>query len=424
MRVISLALGSLCILSCSAADEVFSGHWSGTAEQDGRREQVELTIDRSGKSGVLRIDDERVLRRVAIQADGDRLSFEIPTDDRINVTGEREGNEIRMVAQSRNIRVAFHLQRSEAPPPAPYREEDWQFSGTGPRLNASVLLPTGVGPHPAAILIHGSSTPSREDFRFYADAFARCGIAVLIYDKRRVVGSDGVSRTSLEDLAADARAAAERLRSDPRIDPQRVGYWGHSQGGWVAPIAAASDPRAAFVISFSGPVASFAEVNRYADMERLRRRGFSAAEIGAAGEAIDRLDNHVRQGGDEAQFQRFLEAARRQRWGPLVSLTSGAPTDDDRRTWLRWRNQDTDVAAFWKQLHVPVMALFGAQDDVVPVQLSVDRLRAATAKAGNRDVTIRIFDAGHAIERQPDFLPSMLRWLRLKTHPARRLACP
>ena len=149
------------------------------------------------------------------------------------------------------------------------------------------MLPTlRKSPAPAIVLIHGSSTPSREDFRFYADAFARCGIAALIYDKRKVEGSDGVTRTDVRTLAKDARAGADHLRADPRIAAGRVGYWGHSQGGWVAPIAAASDVRTVFVISFFGPVASFAKVNRFADMERLRRRGFSPHEVETAGSAL------------------------------------------------------------------------------------------------------------------------------------------
>lgn len=191
--------------------------------------------------------------------------------------------------------------------------------------------------------MHGSSTPSREDYRFYADAFARCGIASFIYDERPVVGRDRVARTSLEEPAGDARASAEMLRKEALIDPVRVGYWGHSQGGWLVPIAAASDPRTAFVVSYSGPVASYSEVNRNADIERLRRRGFSKAEQEAAGAALDRLDAYVRSGGDPAAIALFLQAARRQRWAPLISLTNRVPTEEDRRTWLRWRDQDVDV---------------------------------------------------------------------------------
>lgn len=191
----------------------------------------------------------------------------------------------------------------------------------------------------------------------------------------------------------------------------------------MAPIAAASDVRTAFVISFSGPVASFAEVNRFADMERLRRRGFSPHEIEAAGSALDRLDDYVRRGGDEQEFARFLRASFRQRWAPLTSLTRAPPTAEERRTWLRWRAQDIDISTYWRQVRAPVLALFGSRDEVVPVQLSVSRLKGVMAGAGNRDLTIRIFQAGHAIEHQPGFIPTMLRWARLRARSPAQAAC-
>jgi dipeptidyl aminopeptidase/acylaminoacyl peptidase len=424
MRFAVPAFASLSVLACSPEPVGITGHWAGIAEHNGRVQQVELTIDAAAANGLLRIDEERVLRKVPIRTSGQQFSFEIDGDDHIIVSGERVGDEIRMLAQSGPIRVPIRLRQAQAPPQPPYREEELQFSSGGPRLPATLLMPDGPGPHPGIVLIHGSSTPSREDFRFYADAFARCGIGALIYDKRPVVGRDKVARTGLHQLAADARAGAERLRADPRVDAARVGYWGHSQGGWVAPIAAASDPGTAFVISFSGPVASFAEVHRYADTERLRRRGFPADDVEAAGKALDRLDEYARHGGNEVEFSTFLHWARQQRWAPLISLTNRVPTDEDRRTWLRWRDLDIDVAAYWKQLRAPVLALFGAKDDVVPVQLSARRLSDAMAMAGNGDVAIRVFDAGHSIERQSEFMPMMIRWVRAKALLPQKQGCP
>jgi dipeptidyl aminopeptidase/acylaminoacyl peptidase len=329
--------------ACSPAAGTLDGHWSGTAEHEGRRQHVQLTVDTQTKSGVLRIDEERVLRRLAIQTNGSQFSFAIPSDDHIDVSGQLVGDEIQMVAVSGPIRVPIQLRRSDAPPPPSYVEEDREFSsGRGIRLRGTMLMPNSPGPHPGVVLIHGSSTPSREDFRFYADAFARCGIAALIYDKRQVIGPDRVAHPSLSELASDARVGAQLLRTDARVDPARVGYWGHSQGGWVAPIAAAADGMTAFVVSFYGPAASSSEVNRYADTERLLRRGFPPTQIEAAGAALDRLDAYARHGGDADELGRYLHSARQQRWAPLISLTNRVPTEEDRRTWLRWRDLDID----------------------------------------------------------------------------------
>ena len=40
----------------------------------------------------------------------------------------------------------------------------------------------------------------------------------------------------------------------PSIDASRIGYWGLSQGGWLAASAAQRDPKAAFAISVSAPL--------------------------------------------------------------------------------------------------------------------------------------------------------------------------
>lgn len=51
------------------------------------------------------------------------------------------------------------------------------------------------------------------------------------------------------DFAADANAAVRLLQSRPEIDRDAIGLVGHSEGGIVAPIAAAIH----FVILLAGP---------------------------------------------------------------------------------------------------------------------------------------------------------------------------
>ena len=105
-----------------------------------------------------------------------------------------------------------------------FRNGDFSLSGT-------LLIPPTNGRHPAVVLIHGSSTPSRNDFRFYADLFVRRGIAALIYDKRARADLSGESRVDLRDLAKDTLAAVELLKPRADIDPKQIGLWGHSEGG-------------------------------------------------------------------------------------------------------------------------------------------------------------------------------------------------
>jgi dienelactone hydrolase len=50
-------------------------------------------------------------------------------------------------------------------------------------------------------------------------------------------------------LADDAIAGQSALAKLPRIDAKRIGFWGFSQGGWIAVLAASRSPSTAFAIS-------------------------------------------------------------------------------------------------------------------------------------------------------------------------------
>jgi pimeloyl-ACP methyl ester carboxylesterase len=82
---------------------------------------------------------------------------------------------------------------------------------------------------------------------------AERGIASLRYDKRVLPGTTGgvdISKLTLDDFAADARAAADSLARDRRFS--RVVLLGHSEGASLATIAARNGPPIAGVITVSG----------------------------------------------------------------------------------------------------------------------------------------------------------------------------
>ena len=143
--------------------------------------------------------------------------------------------------------------------------EEVSFKSEAEPLAASLLKPEGSsGRLPAVVMIVGSGSYSyrsswRPDrFGFWkgiGEAFLAKGCAVLFLEKRGVNGSEGHwAKQSFDDRAADVRAALDYLRSRPDIDGQRIGVCGHSQGGWIAQLAAATYPdEVAFVVSLAGP---------------------------------------------------------------------------------------------------------------------------------------------------------------------------
>src|SRR3954469_25671038 len=137
-----------------------------------------------------------------------------------------------------------------APPAsaADLANDDVTFTNGGGMLHGTVVAPPGGSKLPGLVMVDGSGEHTRNDHRTEAEAFARQGIATLIYDKR----TEGYSQfeRSYPTLADDALAAVEVLRKRPGVDPARVGVWGLSEGGWVAPLAASKSPEhVAFVVT-------------------------------------------------------------------------------------------------------------------------------------------------------------------------------
>jgi dienelactone hydrolase len=328
--------------------------------------------------------------RFEIEEAGESLVFE----------GKRNGETITGTLRGGELQAEFTLNRTVSKEGAAYAKEEVSFSNDNVKLNGTLFIPTPSGKHPAVVFIHGSGPHTRDDYRFYADLFASRGIAALIYDKRAVGGTGSSDEQSdLRDLAGDAQAAVQFLKSRNDINPKQIGLWGLSQGGWVVPLAAAQAPDVAFVIIVSGPGVKVSDVHLYAGQMRLRERGFSEAEINEALTALKQVDEFVRSGGDRKRLQSVLDKARTRRWAASTILPRTVPTEDEQSRLFRWRNLDFDPAASWERIKVPVLAFFGERDNVVPVQQSVESIDRALKQAGNADVTIKVYpDADHIIK--------------------------
>jgi hypothetical protein len=272
--------------------------------------------------------------------------------------------------------------------PASYISSEVGFTNPagGHSLAGTFTVPKGKGPFPAVVLVHGSGPADRDEtlfghkpFLVLADHLSSQGIAVLRYDKRGIGKSGGSYKGSTtNDFAGDAEAAIRFLRGRPEVDAGRIGIVGHSEGGLIAPMVAARDPKLAFAVMLAGPgvradvlmveqLARIAKFNGVSeeliDKERELNRALFAAL--AAEPDLELAGKQARQILDEAERKGILPAGgAEQRARGFTSAWFHA--------FLRH-----DPAPVLQSVRQPILVLNGELDQQVPAELDLTAIRAA-----------------------------------------------
>lgn len=245
-------------------------------------------------------------------------------------------------------------------------------------LKGTLLLPPGPGPFPAVVLTQMSSPATREGYREFAYFFVTHGIAALIYDRRGSGESSGSEGSAgMLQLADDAARAAVALAALPEIDARRIGAWGHSQGGWVAPIAATRSPQISFVIAQSASGVSPALQEMFRVEHNARDAGLREQEVAEAVDYEKRLMNWVRSGEGREEIHALSKKNANARWAKFVELNDQLPDKPSARSQSFWW---FDPAPELAKLRVPVLVIHGDRDGYVPVHDSVPILQRSFDK--------------------------------------------
>ena len=250
--------------------------------------------------------------------------------------------------------------------------------GGGGALTGSLWLPDL--PVRALVLMHPGSGPSDRDndvfFPPIRTALLGAGAAVASYDKRGVGESAGSWLTAgIPDQADDAvagLAVARRALAETLDDaaPVPVVLFGHSQGGWVV-LEAAGRTRVEGVVTSSGPAVTPGEQERFSTATTLRLAGRPDAEADAARAVFDGLMALAERGTGYDDARAWSDGpGRRELLDRLADL--GAFVPPSREIWdLAVLLVGHDPAAALRGLDVPLLAVFGGDDGVVPVERSV-----------------------------------------------------
>jgi pimeloyl-ACP methyl ester carboxylesterase len=264
-------------------------------------------------------------------------------------------------------------------------------------IAGTMSVPTGRAPFAAVLLIAASGPEGRDEevaghrvFVVLADSLLRKGIAVLRYDKRGVGESSGdLSTASFDDLVSDAAAAFRYLHARPNVDPKRVGIIGHSEGGSIAPAVAAVDQDVAFVVAMAGSGLS-GEVRITEQQAYLAQEGGASIEQQAAVRVlVQRIFRTVAETSDDAAAGTRIAVLIDEAVKANTLSVERASTTRQFLTPVFVRQElNDDPLQYLKQVHVPVLALVGSLDRIVPAGLYVDAVRPVLAKIPGSEMRV------------------------------------
>jgi len=274
--------------------------------------------------------------------------------------------------------------------------QEIKFSNAGANLVGTVYLPN-VGNHlPAVVALHSAVAATREAalYRHLQDGLPALGFAVLIYDRRGSGQSSGsLQGVDYETLADDAVAGQHALAKLSRIDPAKIGFWGLSQGGWLAVLAAGRSPDAAFAISVSAPLVTADEQMQFATSNLLTVHAFSQEDVREMLETRRIWTGYLRGTNSRASAVDALTKAQSKPWFDLTYMPKVSQLSDDPA--LRRKMDDDPVAAVLKA-KVPLLFLYGGSDPWVPVAQSMHRLKALSGQLPNAESGV-IANANHEL---------------------------
>jgi uncharacterized protein len=298
----------------------------------------------------------------------------------------------------RSDQAAPEPQRPQTPvKPYPYLSDDVSYPNPkAPEvtLAATLTLPRGTGPFPAALLICGTGPHDRDEtifghkpFLVISDYLTRHGIAVLRYDKRGVGKSTGnQALANGEDFATDAEAGIAYLKTRKEIDPHRIGLIGHSEGGYTAPLVASTDSTIAWIVLLAGPGLRGGDLSLLQLGVIAKASGESDAAIAATKNLTAKMYAVTTAEKNPANLSADLQAVMdADDLGRQLPPAQRAKAINELSTpWSREYVSYDPVPALMKT-NCPVLALNGEHDLQVPPKEDLAAIHKALQDGGNKD---------------------------------------
>jgi uncharacterized protein len=420
--LISLLLAVGTVAQEVSAVKTIAGTWLGAIEANGFKLRLVLKVTQ-GTDGklVAKLDslDQAAndLPIDTITSEGGVVSFQAPKlglsyEGKLNADSTQIAGELKQGPASyplvfKRTEKAPSLGRPQDPQkPYPYIAEEVSYENTidKVKLAGTLTLPQGKTPVPAVVLITGSGAQDRNEtilghrpFLVLADHLTRRGIAVLRVDDRGIGGpAPGSPNATSANYVEDVLAGVNFLKGRREINPKQIGLIGHSEGGMIAPIAAAKSKDVAFIVMMAG----LGQTGRDAILMQgdllTKAGGSSAATTAQVRRVYEQIFDILKVEPDNVAAKKKISEAvtaqlatmdetQKKEFAPVLQ-TINVQLPMYVSNWFRYFLL-FDPAPVLEKVTVPVLALVGEKDLQVPPKENLALIERALKKGGNKQYT-------------------------------------
>jgi alpha/beta superfamily hydrolase len=425
----------LCITGSVTAQDI-SGNWYGFFNNpQGQKQRLQLQVQRQGNGfrGQMRSPDiaKDGIELDTITVKGNTLKFTI-SKIKLSYTGEwnfsqrhyegafdQLGNRTPLnFSRQETKEEELPITRPQDPSSDPvYAVEEVKFVNPTDKvlLSGTFTRPNVKGTFPVIILIAGAGQQNRNNemlghrpFAVLADYLVKHGIATLRFDSRGIGESTGnYDSSGITNFAGDVRAAVSYLRKRREVDNAAIGLLGHSEGGIVAEIVAASDPKIAFLIAMAAPGLDGREMYNRRLVQTAAAYGEKEGYIEAYVSSYQRYLNVLTMEGNPnerkrkatieltAIYNHFGDSTNVSGREHFIASAYLADTRTESLSLLEY-----DPAPNLGKIKCPVLAINGDKDMVTDAAPNLKAIENGLVKGGNELVTIRTFPGlNHLFQR-------------------------
>ncbi|HTA40295.1 MAG TPA: alpha/beta hydrolase [Candidatus Acidoferrales bacterium] len=274
-----------------------------------------------------------------------------------------------------------------------FRATPATFRSEGVTLYGLLLEPPDVVEPPLVVFVHGSERTS--DIGIYYEAMLTAqGVSTFFYDKRGTGKSGGTYTQDFILLAKDAANAAAAARKLAAGRYGRIGFFGGSQGGWVAPLAALNAGADFLEVGF-GVVGTALEQDQWQVDYQLAEDGFgpeilpdvhrvtdvTAAVVGSDFSNASELDAIAKRYSSRPWYSKIDG----QYSGDLLKGKIASVRADSETLQIPWHYTGFDVL---QKLSIPQLWIFAKDDSVAPSARSIQRLEGFATNGSARSIVV------------------------------------